>query len=99
MSEQEETAGSEGYSTEFANFLAVCWEMPAEFLEMVFMETENIAQRNNWIVNECFEFYLEVYHEITNFWSLTENKREKLIQKHYDNFLAESVRTRYMYGK
>lgn len=89
----------EGFSTEYANFLAVSWDMPFEFLEMAFMETDNIEQRNNWVVNECFTFYLEVYHNIDNFWDLTEKQQQRLINKHYDNFLAESVRARYIYDR
>jgi hypothetical protein len=83
--------------TKFANFIATSWQMPQDFLADIFMEAENIEERNFTILIECFGVYMDTVHKIDNFWDLTEKQRMRLFTKHYDSFLAESVKLAYIY--
>lgn len=87
----------ESLPTKFVNFLATCWEIPIEVLSDVFMDTDTIEERNFIIFSMCFDTYLEFVHEITNFCDMTDKQRTRLFNKHYDNFLAESVKLQYLY--
>lgn len=83
--------------TKFVNFIASSWEIPAHVLETIFMETDSMEERNNVIFNECFVYYLELCHDITNFWTTTDKRRTALWDKYFDSFLAETVKMAYLY--
>ena len=82
-------------STEFANFLAVAWQMPATLLDVIFMGTDSIEERNMEIHLEAFIMYLFVFHSIKNYEELESKMQEKLFDEYYDEFLIASVKQRY----
>jgi fibrillarin-like rRNA methylase len=83
--------------TKYVNFIATCWEMPAEVLADIFDACDTIEDRNIAVLMECFDLYMRVVHNIDNFFDLTAKKQSTLFDKNYDNFLAESVKMRYFY--
>lgn len=81
--------------TKLANFLTEAWDMPAEWLEDIFMETENFDQRNNTIYNQCFSFYMEEYHDMENIFDLEIDELDEIFDKYRDMFYAESLKVKF----
>ena len=83
-------------STEFANFLAVAWQMPASRLDTIFMGTDSMEERNMEVHLEAFIMYLFVFHDIKNYEELESKMQTRLFDDYYDEFLLASVKQRYL---
>ena len=84
-----------GCSLKLANFLAVAWEMPTEYVSEIFLNTESIEERNNLIHIECFAAYMFEYHNISNIFDMEDDELTELFNEYEDSFFAESVRLNF----
>lgn len=91
--EIENTAVSEVFTTELANFLATAYAVPASLLDEIFTKTSCMDERNFNVVVCCFLKYMAEAQSAE--FELEPDKIQTSLGLYFTEFLAYSVMRRY----